>query len=223
MYLPPLAKRRPPSSGVDEGRFPAGTVLGGRYKILGLIGRGGIGEADRASTEFLLNQAVALKFIIEYELDEATLNRFPQRSGRAVRQVSHPNVCRVYDIGFVEGMHFPRQPLTAETLPRLPSSFSRRRSDRVRTKDFCAGLAAATGRAQQSGWNMMIDGRGQVRITDFGLAAFAKEIAIGDLRKRHAGLYVTRGTRAGRQVTTRSDIYAPGLVFVLHEMFTDPK
>ena len=212
----------PSSSGVDEGRFPAGTVLGGRYKILGLIGRGGMGEVYRAFDQ-ILNQAVALKFIIGHELDEATLNRF-RNEVRVARQVSHPNVCRVYDIGFVEGMHFlSMEYLDGENLASLLRRIGRLPQDKAIefARKICAGLAAAHERGvlhrDLKPANIMIDGRGQVRITDFGLAAFAKEIAIGDLRSGTPA-YMSPEQKAGREVTTRSDIYALGLV--LHEMFT---
>jgi serine/threonine-protein kinase len=65
--------------------------------------------------------------------------------------------------------------------------------------------------------NIMIDGRGQVRITDFGLAALVAENPLSDL---HSGTpaYMSPEQTAGKELTTRSDIYALGLV--LHEMFT---
>src|ERR1035441_9279641 len=47
----------------DEGRFVPGTLLGGRYRIIGLLGRGGMGEGYRA-THLTLGQSVALKFLI---------------------------------------------------------------------------------------------------------------------------------------------------------------
>ena len=213
----------PSSSGIEEGRFPAGTVLAGRYRILGLIGRGGMGEVYRAFDQ-ILNQAVALKFVVAAgELDEAALNRF-RNEVRVARQVSHPNVCRVYDIGFVEGMHFlSMEYLDGENLASLLRRIGRLPQDKATefARRICAGLSAAHERGvlhrDLKPANIMIDGRGQVRITDFGLAAFAKEISIGDLRSGTPA-YMSPEQRAGREVTTRSDIYALGLV--LYEMFT---
>ena len=214
--------RSPSSSGVEEGRFPAGTVLAGRYKILGLLGRGGMGEVYRAFDQ-ILNQGVALKFIVGHELDEAALNRF-RNEVRVARQVSHPNVCRVYDIGFVEGMHFlSMEYLDGENLASLLRRIGRLPQDKAIefARKICAGLAAAHERGvlhrDLKPANIMIDGRGQVRITDFGLAAFAKEISIADLRSGTPA-YMSPEQKARREVTTRSDIYALGLV--LHEMFT---
>jgi len=94
---------RPPSA-PEEGRFPAGTVLAGRYRILGLLGKGGMGEVYKAF-DLILNQAVALKFLIPGNFAEAALARF-RNEVRIARQVSHPNVCRVYDVGMAEGLHF---------------------------------------------------------------------------------------------------------------------
>lgn len=90
---------------IDEARFVSGTVLAGRYRIVGLLGKGGMGEVYRAD-DLKLGQAVALKFLPERFLsDGAALARF-HREVRVARQVSHRNVCRVYDIGEVDGKHF---------------------------------------------------------------------------------------------------------------------
>lgn len=94
----------PRTSAPEEGRFPAGTVLAGRYRILGLLGRGGMGEVYKAF-DLILNQAVALKFLTPGSFAEAALARF-RNEVRIARQVSHPNVCRVYDVGMAEGLHF---------------------------------------------------------------------------------------------------------------------
>ena len=89
----------------DEGRFLPGTLLGGRYRILTLLGRGGMGEVYRAM-DLPLGQSVALKFLPEEAArNQSLLERF-HGEVRVARVVSHPNVCRVYDIGQVEGMPF---------------------------------------------------------------------------------------------------------------------
>src|ERR1700682_4651492 len=102
---PPSAPRLLSSASADEGRVLPGTVLAGRYRIAGLLGRGGMGEVYRA-TDLTLGQAVALKFLPEsLSRDERALARF-YNEVRTARQVTHPNVCRVYDIGELEGLHY---------------------------------------------------------------------------------------------------------------------
>jgi protein kinase-like protein len=210
------------SSSVDEGRFPAGTVLAGRYRILGLLGHGGMGEVYRAY-DLILNQAVALKFLAAPQVSEGALARF-RNEVRIARQVSHPNVCRVYDIGFVEGFHFlSMEYLDGEDLDSLLRRIGRLPQDKAIefTRKICAGLSAAHERGvlhrDLKPANIMIDGRGQVRITDFGLAGLAAEIPLSDLRSGTPA-YMSPEQKAGKEVTTRSDIYSLGLV--LYEMFT---
>jgi serine/threonine-protein kinase len=90
---------------IDQARFVTGTILAERYRIVGLIGKGGMGEVYRAD-DLKLGQPVALKFLPETLLrDGAALARF-HREVRVARQVSHRNVCRVYDIGEINGDHF---------------------------------------------------------------------------------------------------------------------
>jgi len=83
-------------------RFVPGTILGERYRLIGLLGRGGMGEVYRAD-DLKLDQPVALKFL------PRALERDPERlerlygEVRIARQVSHPAVCRVWDVGESEG------------------------------------------------------------------------------------------------------------------------
>src|SRR5688572_378678 len=208
---------------IEEGRFPAGTTLAGRFRILGLLGQGGMGEVYRA-LDLTLNQPVALKFIAPAEHgSEATLARF-RNEVRIARQVSHPNVCRVYDIGVIEGQNFlSMEYVDGEDLASLLRRIGRLPSDKALefTRRICAGLAAAHERGvlhrDLKPANIMIDGRGRVRITDFGLAALAGDVQGGEIRSGTPA-YMSPEQRAGREVTTRSDIYALGLV--LHEVFT---
>ena len=80
-------------------------ILAGRYRIVGLLGKGGMGEVYRAD-DLKLSQPVALKFLPDHlTADGAALARF-HREVRIARQISHHNVCRVYDIGEIDGRHF---------------------------------------------------------------------------------------------------------------------
>jgi len=99
------AHRRLSSNALDGAQFVPGTMLVDRYRIVGLLGRGGMGEVYRAE-DLKLGQPVALKFLpkaMTHRPDR--LARFHQEV-RLARQVSHPNVCRVHDIGETGGQHF---------------------------------------------------------------------------------------------------------------------
>ena len=86
----------------EEGQFPPGTIILERYRVMSLLGRGGMGEVYRA-TDLVLGQQVALKFLpLSMSNNPGMLTRFHSEV-RIARQVSHPNVCRVYDIGEHEG------------------------------------------------------------------------------------------------------------------------
>ena len=102
VVIPATASHSAPSS-PEEGRFLPGTLIAGRYRIVSLLGRGGMGEVYRA-TDLTLAQPVALKFLPDSGPDDVrAIERF-HNEVRVARQVSHPNVCRVYDVGEAEGM-----------------------------------------------------------------------------------------------------------------------
>src|SRR5437868_2715471 len=93
------------SDSMPGGGFTPGTILADRYRIIGLLGRGGMGEVYRAD-DLKLGQPVALKFLPEsIDRDPARLTQL-HTEVRLARQVSHPNVCRVYDVGEFEGHTF---------------------------------------------------------------------------------------------------------------------
>ena len=129
----------------DDGGFTPGVVLQGRYRIVGLIGRGGMGEVYRAQ-DLKLGQAVALKFLPEeVGREPARLERFLNEV-RIARQISHPNVCRVYDVGDADGRHFlSMEFVDGEDLASLLRRIGRLPADKgiEVARQVCAGLAAA--------------------------------------------------------------------------------
>jgi serine/threonine-protein kinase len=182
-----------------------------------------MGEVYRAYDD-KLEQPVALKFLpAAMSQDGAALARF-HNEVRTARQVSHPNVCRVYDIGEWDGMPFlSMEYVDGEDLASLLRRIGRLPSDKAVeiARRLCAALAAAHERGvlhrDFKPGNIMIDGRGQVLITDFGLAALAVQVTGAEARYGTPA-YMAPEQLTGNQASVRSDIYALGLV--LYEMFT---
>ena len=206
----------------SEGRFAAGILVTGRYQIIGLLGKGGMGEVYRAN-DLTLDQPVALKFLPEsMARDAAMLARF-HNEVRVARQVSHPNVCRVYDLGEVNGQpYLSMEYIDGEDLGSLLRRIGRLPADKALefARRICAGLAAAHDKGvlhrDLKPSNIMIDSKGQVFITDFGLAAVTGELREAQAREGTPA-YMAPEQLAGTEVTARSDIYSLGLV--LYEMF----
>lgn len=224
-FLPP-EKDKPSihsTESADGARFPAGTILADRYRIVSLLGRGGMGEVYKAE-DLKLKQIVALKFLPDaVGLDGAALARF-QNEVRITRQISHPNVCRVYDIGEADGMHFlSMEYIDGEDLSVLLRRIGRLPGDKATeiARQICAGLAAAHDNGvlhrDLKPANIMIDGRGKARVTDFGIAVVATEL-LGREAASGTPAYMAPEQLKGQEVTQKSDIYSLGLV--LYELFT---
>ena len=208
---------------IDDARFVPGTILADRYRIVGLLGKGGMGEVYRAD-DLKLGQPVALKFLPDHLLsDGAALARF-HREVRVARQVSHKNVCRVYDIGEVDGRHFlSMEFIKGEELSSLLRRIGRLPQDKAVqiARQICAGLAAAHDvgflHRDLKPANVMIDEHGNARILDFGLGGLTEEFGADEIRAGTPA-YMSPEQIDGKQQTVRSDIYSLGLV--LYELFT---
>jgi len=182
-----------------------------------------MGEVYRAE-DLTLAQPVALKFLpAKLAAGSSALDRFHQEV-RIARQVSHPNVCRVYDVGEADGQRFlSMEYVDGEDLRSLLRRAGRLSGERAIAiaRQICAGLAAAHDRGilhrDLKPANVMIDGHGRARITDFGLAALAGEVGQDDVRSG-TPLYMAPEQLAGRSVSAASDVYSLGLV--LFELFT---
>ena len=202
----PSSSGRPSSSSASRSRFETGIVLAGRYR------------AD----DLKLDQPVALKFLPEsLESDPARLAQL-HNEVRLARQIAHKNVCRVYDVGDADGRPFlTMEYVDGEDLASLLRRIGRLPEDKglELARQLCAGLAAAHERGvlhrDLKPANVMLDGNGEVRITDFGLAEVS-----GSTDQMPAGTpgYMAPEQLAGQPAAIQSDLYALGLV--LYEIFT---
>jgi serine/threonine-protein kinase len=218
-------QHREPGSESDSsvhGRFLPGTKIAERYRIVSLAGRGGMGEVYRAD-DLKLGHPVALKFLPRDVKEGSRSFQHFLSEVRLSRQIAHPNVCRVYDIAEVDGQHFlSMEYIDGEDLKGLLRRIGRLPKDKgvQIAQQLCAGLAAAHEKGvlhrDLKPANVMIDGRGQARITDFGLARLADDAGAGEIAGTPA--YMAPEQLARGETTVQSDLYSLGLI--LHELFT---
>jgi hypothetical protein len=220
---PDAAETMAPPVGLIEGRFQIGATVAGRYRILGLLGRGGMGEVYRAH-DVKLDQQVALKFLPDaLGRDGAAVARL-HNEVRTARQVTHPNVCRVHDIGEADGVPFiTMEFVDGEDLASLLRRVGRLPEDKgvEVAHGLCAGLTAAHTRGvlhrDLKPANIMINRAGRPIIMDFGLAGIAAGLP-GPEAVAGTPAYMAPEQFQARAPTARSDLYALGLV--LYEIFT---
>jgi serine/threonine protein kinase len=210
------------SSDSHHGRFLPGTKIADRYRIVSLVGKGGMGEVYRAD-DLKLGHTVALKFLPKELADDPQRMEYFHTEVRLTRQISHPSVCRVYDIGEADGQLFlSMEYIDGEDLRVLLRRIGKLPQDKgiQIAQQLCAGLAAAHDRGvlhrDLKPANIMLDGRGQVRITDFGLAKLAEERTEGEIAGTPAYMAPEQLTRG--EATIQSDLYALGLI--LYELFS---
>lgn len=204
-------------------RFVSGTVLAGRYRIVGLIGKGGMGEVYRAD-DLELEQTIALKFLPpELAKNEELLRRF-RGEVRNARQVSHRNVCRVFDIGETQGLYYlTMEYIDGDDLSMLLRRIGRLPSDKAVeiSRQICLGLAAIHAaemlHRDLKPANIIIDSKGEARITDFGIAGLEAEVQ-GVESRVGTPAYMSPEQADGAELTKQSDIYSLGLL--LYEIFT---
>ncbi|MEA2237369.1 MAG: eukaryotic-like serine/threonine-protein kinase [Thermoanaerobaculia bacterium] len=212
-----------PHARLPYAQFAPGSVIAERYRIVSMLGSGGMGEVYRAD-DLKLGQQVALKFLpAAFARDELQLNLLHDEV-RLGRQVAHPNVCRVYDIGEWDGAHFvAMEYVDGEDLARLLHRIGRLSHDKA--VDIARGVAAGLSAAHAKGIlhrdlkpaNIMIDGRGEPRITDFGLALTSEESRDSNVVSGTPA-YMAPEQLEGKAASVQSDLYSLGLV--MYEIFT---
>ena len=124
--------------------FASGAILAGRYRLVALLGKGGMGEVYRAD-DLILEQPVALKFLPSGAQDEGRLGPLHHEL-RVARQVSHKNVCRLYDLGEAAGRRvLTMEYVDGEDLASLLRRIGRLPHDKAVqiARQLCAAIAAA--------------------------------------------------------------------------------
>lgn len=182
-----------------------------------------MGEVYRAD-DLKLGHPVALKFLPRDVTEGSRGFQYFLSEVRLSRQIAHPNVCRVYDIDEVDGQQFlSMEYIDGEDLKGLLRRIGRLPKDKGTqiAQQLCAGLAAAHEKGvlhrDLKPANIMIDGRGQARITDFGLARLA-DGAAGTVDFAGTPAYMAPEQLARGETTIQSDLYSLGLI--LYEIFT---
>jgi hypothetical protein len=215
-----------PSGGAylpESHQFTPGTVIANRFRIVATVGIGGMGEVYRAD-DTKLGQQIALKFLPQrYTRDPARLDAICSEV-RLGRQISHPNVCRLYELLESDESHFiVMEYVDGEDLATLLGRIGRLPAGKALevARDICAGLAAMHAKGIAHGdlkpANVLIDGRGTARITDFGVARLTSDPAFGGVLSGTPA-YMAPEQLDGVAASTTSDVYALGLV--LYEIFT---
>src|SRR5688500_1948853 len=212
-------------------RFGKGELIAERYKVGRLIGEGGMGEVYEAE-DLLLRESVALK-IVRHDVagDEKVVERF-KREIQLARKVTHPNVCRIFDVGLhrIAGSRTDIAFLTMELLDGETLAARLARAGRFSPAEalpIVSPLAAAPHAAHQAGIVhrdfksanvMLVDSPRGVRavVTDFGLAR-GKQAATDPTITGDGGIvgspsYMAPEQVEGKEVTAAADLYAFGVV-----------
>ena len=230
---PPLSTPAPPAA--DTPAFAQGALLAGRYRIVKFLAKGGMGEVYE-SEDIELRERVALKTIRGQDNDEKAIDRF-KREIYLARKVTHPNVCRIFDLGRHVGEGGSTVTfLTMELLHGMTLTSRLREQGRLAAdealpiaKQIAAALDAAH-RAQivhrdlKSENIFLVQENGELRtvVTDFGIARggredrFAALVTGADIVGTPA--YMAPEQVEGLPVTPAADLYAFGVV--LYEMVT---
>jgi len=213
--------------GSATGTLVPGAVVAGRYEVQALLGQGGMGVVYQAHDR-LLSETVALKVLRAETVSEEAALRFREEI-RLARRVSHRNVCRIHEYGETDGLRF----ISMAFVDGVDLKRILRRDGRLpEAEAFAAAEAVAAGlqAIHEEGIvhrdlktaNIMRDGRGVVRLMDFGIA---KDGAAGTAAGLTAtGLivgtpeYMSPEQAMGARVDARADLYAFGIV--VYELFT---
>src|SRR5690349_9375976 len=217
-----------PSSKTGFDELAPGTLLAGRYEILQLLGRGGMGAVYKARDKEL-DRLVALKLIRpDLARNPEMVRRFKQELILA-RQVTHKNVIRIFDLGQADGIKFITMDFVAghdlRALLKEKGKFPPTEAARIMLQ-ICRALEAAHGEhvihRDLKPQNIMLDGKGRVYVMDFGIA---RSVHVPGMTQTGALIgtpeYMSPEQARGENLDQRSDIFSLGVIF--YEILTGEK
>jgi hypothetical protein len=196
----------------------SGPIIGDRYELGALLGRGGMSEV-RAGRDLRLGRDVAVKLLTVEGADPSQVRERFDAEARAVASLSHPNVVMVFDSGEHEGVPF----LVMERLPGRTLADEMGAGPLVpdRACQVAREVLAALGAAHEAGIvhrdikpsNVLLGADGHIKVADFGIAKTASAMTLTG----HGILlgtpgYVAPERLAGEPATPRSDLYAVGVL-----------
>ena len=202
---------------------PGETIAGGRYRILRVLGVGGMGQVYHAQ-DLKLGQPVALKVLKGSLANKASCVEKLRSEVRLARSIAHPNICRVYDLADHNGVSFlTMEYIDGEDLSSLLKRVGRlNREHALRAaRQLASGLQAAHERGilhrDIKPANVMVDAQGNMRLTDFGIAA-AVDQAGAEGGSPGTPAYMAPEVLSGGVASVQSDLFGLGLV--LYELAT---
>jgi serine/threonine-protein kinase len=200
-------------------------VLAGRYEVLAVLGRGGMGTVYSARDR-VIDETVALKVLRPEIADSPEFNQRFLNEVRLARRVTHPIVCRIHEYGEDGGLRFLVMELVkGQDLRRLlatgPLTPERALEIAIQAADGLQAIhTAGIIHRDLKTANLMVDGAGGIKLMDFGIA---KPVEGGDKAAPSGYIvgtpeYMSPEQGRGRSVDARSDIYSLGVV--VYELFT---
>lgn len=205
-----------------------GRILDGRYEITESIGEGGMADVYKANDN-VENKIVAVKILKkEFAENEEFVRRFRNES-KAIAVLSHPNIVKVFDVGFTDKIQF----IVMEYIDGITLKEYMEKEGVLTWKDsvhFIIQILRALQHAHNKGivhrdikpQNIMMFDDGTIKVMDFGIAKFAREDGKTATDQAIGSVHYISPEQAGGGVTNeKSDIYSVGVM--LYEMLTGQK